>query len=102
MWILPARARPVFINAAMIVREEKRAWRRNYHVVAVLIDTKVFFDERGGPHAEMFCQALNIVLIKYRACSLATVGTLQAIGCREYLIVKLMNCCIEFARISLL
>lgn len=102
MRVFPAGARPVVIHAATVVREKKWAWRRDQNVIIVIIDTKVLFNEGGRTNPEVPGQAFDVALVKYRAGSLATVRTLQAIGGRKNLVVKTVHGCVELPRIRFL
>ena len=102
MRVLPAGTWPVVIHAAMIIGEQKGTGRRDHDIVAVLIDTKVFCNKGGRPHAHTLSQAFDIALIEYRASGLAAVGAMQAIGSSKNLLMKTVNGVIELAGVSLL
>ena len=85
--IFPAGFRPVLIHAAIIFAVEERTWGRLQHVIAVFIHSQIAIDKVSRLHPHCFCDALNIVLIKYRACRLAAVRTLQTINFFKDLVV---------------
>lgn len=102
MRVFPTGTGPVVVYAAMVVLKKERARRGDYDIIAVLIDTKVFFDERCRSHSESSRQPLDIALVEYGARCLAAVGTLQAIGSGKDLVVKTVYCGIEPARVRAL
>lgn len=92
----------IVIHTAMIVGKKKGTWRRNYDIVAVLVDTKVFRNEGGRPNPKTPGKAFNIALVEYGARSLTAVGAIQAIRSSEDLIMKAVNGSVELARVCLL
>lgn len=102
MGIFAARARPVVIHAAMIVRKKKGTWRRDHHIVAVLVKAKVFRNKDRWPHPETPRQAFDITLVEDGTRSLAAVGAFQAMGGSKNLVVKAVNGGVELTRIGFL
>ena len=102
MGIFPAGLGPCFINHAIIISIQERAWGRFQNVIFVFVDTQVFFNKIAGLHPEEFCNSFDIILIKYWTCRLAAIGAGQAIDLLKNFLMRIVKCIINQPGILLL
>ena len=86
---------PVFVDAAGVVRLQKRTGKLPKHPVAVFVEAQVARLQFGRLHAEPLGHTFLVALGPKRAGGLAAVRAVQAVGARKNSVVQLVDYLVE-------
>jgi hypothetical protein len=102
MRVLPAGAGAGFVDGAVVVLAEEGAGGYVEHVVAIVIEVEVIFDQFAGFYAEVAGQPVDVDVAEDGAGGFAAVGAFEAVYFLEDFVVKVMELLVEvFGRAGL-
>ena len=87
----PASFGPYLVDQAAVIRGQKGTWELLQHIIPVLIYSEIPVDKLLWSESLVPGDPIEIPAGKEGACRFTTIGTLQAIGAAEFLVMQILH-----------
>ena len=96
--VLRTGFRAVFVDRALVIAAEKRAWAFVKDIIALFIKMQVLVYKCGRAHFEVACNTLDITVPKDRACRLTAIAACKTVCVLKDFIMQLGYRLVQLAR----